>query len=582
MSTRQKESKVFTLQFLKPQQFKTAFLRMKTENSSMRGRFAAYVLLQLCAIIAFVLLLLNLFGILNPVSNRLEQELEHQLNSSAAVIEEDIDALASYATVFSNQLSTLLSSSLSDLELTFEGLSNNPGALTELQSDAYLTVYNNMRIAPCSGAFYFLNTTVNSNLNQSYYNGLYLKVANLSSENTIHSKACLFRGSSAVARENDINLHSTWQNETAAGAFTEIDAMMKDGVSSPYLLTKAYQLPDTWERARFVCVPIFDEQGNRVGVCGFEISDLLFKLSHKTVSADQTYMVCALLDETEDGYTGQISGSKSGYTPPVEDTFILESGKHLTTIRCGELIFYGKVREITIGDISHTLVVMVPKTQYDSCTQSGTMKIVLLLLIVTAVAVFSSMWLSKKYVSPILDGLEQIKTEDRSDIRSSIPEISDLFVFLAEQDRQHEESLDAVTREKQSVQQEKDDLQIKYEQAQQIYDEAQAEYVKAQSDLADAKKELDRLSYSRKTEIDPDDYQAFLDGVQTLTRAEREIFEWYLEGKTANEILELAGIKQGTLKFHNHNILGKLGVSSRKQMLRYAALMKQQEQGGLL
>ena len=78
------------------------------------------------------------------------------------------------------------------------------------------------------------------------------------------------------------------------------------------------------------------------------------------------------------------------------------------------------------------------------------------------------------------------------------------------------------------------------------------------------------FSYSRKTEIDPDDFQAFVDGVQTLTRAERAIFEWYLEGKTANEILELAGIKQGTLKFHNHNILGKLGVSSRKQMLRYA------------
>lgn len=69
----------------------------------------------------------------------------------------------------------------------------------------------------------------------------------------------------------------------------------------------------------------------------------------------------------------------------------------------------------------------------------------------------------------------------------------------------------------------------------------------------------------------------FLNGVQTLTKAERKIFDWYLEGKTATEILELADIKQGTLKFHNHNILGKLGVSSRKQMLRFAALMKQQE-----
>ena len=32
-------------------------------------------------------------------------------------------------------------------------------------------------------------------------------------------------------------------------------------------------------------------------------------------------------------------------------------------------------------------------------------------------------------------------------------------------------------------------------------------------------------------------------------------------------------IKESTLKFHNHNMLGKLGVSSRKEMLRYAALI---------
>ena len=59
------------------------------------------------------------------------------------------------------------------------------------------------------------------------------------------------------------------------------------------------------------------------------------------------------------------------------------------------------------------------------------------------------------------------------------------------------------------------------------------------------------------------------------------MFELYLLGKTAKEIIALTGIKESTLNFHNHNILKKLGVSSRKQMLRYAALMKQLEQGGV-
>ena len=187
------------------------------------------------------------------------------------------------------------------------------------------------------------------------------------------------------------------------------------------------------------------------------------------------------------------------------------------------------------------------------------------------------MYFSRRYLSPILKGLEQIKSDQRAEAQSEIPEINDLFVFLAEQDRKHEASLYALTQEKQTAQNEKNRLQLEYEQAKQNYEKAQDDFIKAQGELADAKTERDRLAYSRKNEIDPDDYQNFLNGMETLTKTERKIFDWYLSGKTAKEILELSGTKESTLKFHNHNILNKLGVSSRKQMLRYAALMKQEE-----
>ena len=38
----------------------------------------------------------------------------------------------------------------------------------------------------------------------------------------------------------------------------------------------------------------------------------------------------------------------------------------------------------------------------------------------------------------------------------------------------------------------------------------------------------------------------------------------------------MLNIRESTLKFHHRNILKKLGVSSRKQMLRYATLLKQE------
>ena len=76
MSPVSEKSTIF-FDFLKPQYLKSTFRRMKVETASMRRRFAIYVLLQICAIVAVVLLLLNLLGILNPVSGKLEQRLQY-------------------------------------------------------------------------------------------------------------------------------------------------------------------------------------------------------------------------------------------------------------------------------------------------------------------------------------------------------------------------------------------------------------------------------------------------------------------------------------------------------------------------
>lgn len=60
----------------------------------------------------------------------------------------------------------------------------------------------------------------------------------------------------------------------------------------------------------------------------------------------------------------------------------------------------------------------------------------------------------------------------------------------------------------------------------------------------------------------------------TLTPTEKTIYDYYLNGKAAKEILVLLDIKENTLKYHNKNIYSKLGVSSRKQMIELACFMK--------
>lgn len=67
-------------------------------------------------------------------------------------------------------------------------------------------------------------------------------------------------------------------------------------------------------------------------------------------------------------------------------------------------------------------------------------------------------------------------------------------------------------------------------------------------------------------------------GLKELTKTERTVFDLCLDGKSANEIADVLNIRESTLKFHNHNILEKLGASSRKHMLRYATLLRQETQ----
>lgn len=59
-----------------------------------------------------------------------------------------------------------------------------------------------------------------------------------------------------------------------------------------------------------------------------------------------------------------------------------------------------------------------------------------------------------------------------------------------------------------------------------------------------------------------------------LTHTERLIYDYYLEGKTTKEILRELNIKENTLKFHNKNIYSKLGVTSRKQLIKIAKEIK--------
>ncbi len=549
-------------------EIKSALETAQTQGVSMRRRLMIYLFTIMLFFALLIAMLLLLFGAIDPIGYEIERALGNQLENTVNTIERQSNDQAAYALAFSQQIAAAVKDELADAGITFDQLRNTPDALESMQNKLFEVVNNNMLLTPCSGAFCFLNTTVNDTLPDKSYSGLYLKFANLYAENTIHNDVCLFRGFSTVAREKNMNLHSTWQLETQEGVFPEIDGLMsgKSGnLSGAYFLTSVYKLPDTWESVRFLCIPILDSHGVTIGVCGFEISSLYFSLSHKTMGSGQAHIFCALLTEETDHYAGQIAGNQSGYFPLVENTFSLENRANLTTFHSGDTEFIGKIQELKIGTTAHTVAVMLPATEYQALMQTVRLKIAAFLFIASVAILISVLWGSKKYVTPILKDLEQIKTStDWTQGESHVSEIEDLFAFLAEQDREHEAALSALNQERLEAQSRQERLQSKLEQT--------------SSDLGSAQAEIARLAYSRKQEIDPDDFQYFLEGISQLTPTERKVFDLYLEGKNAKEIIAILGVTENTLKFHNKNIYNKLGVSSRKQLLRYATLMKQQEE----
>ena len=68
--------------------------------------------------------------------------------------------------------------------------------------------------------------------------------------------------------------------------------------------------------------------------------------------------------------------------------------------------------------------------------------------------------------------------------------------------------------------------------------------------------------------------ELFDQGLTKLTPKEQALYRCYTDGMSTPEILDALSIKENTLKYHNKNLYGKLGVSSRKQLLELYRLTK--------
>ncbi len=581
---------------------------------SMRGRFIIYLLSLVLLAGSAMLILLNVIGIVQPPSHDIDRFLEYELNTRTNDIKRQMNALAAHNIDLSQQLQNDIDRVMLEQGIynNYDALNNNPEALTAIQQATYQTLAAKMQQAPASGALYLINASVNTNLLEPTYNGLFLKFTNIYSENTLFNETCMFRGNPQVARNNNISLYSTWQLELNAHAYPQADKLLhakENNISQQYILTDVAHLKESWEQSRLFLMPINSNNGRIIGICGFEISSVYFQQRTKQANYKGYPLITAILDKKADNeYQGQLSNPASFVNATIK---MSSDGEH-EFFTAGQESFIGYTAPLKVGASEHKVAVMLPADSYYHLQQQAKMRLLIMLGIILLLSLLSAGYFSKRYVDPLVADLQQLQQNPDAPPQANLLELNQFFEFLQSHSEQQAEKLrqlqsennqvqkqyglaamrlqEAQEKQKQTanqyihleeqlaaLQNEIQQVRLQMEQTQQEKLQAQQEREQAQQQFNFAQAALEKAIEKKLESVDPDSYQMFIDNLTTLTPKEEDIFNLYVQGCSTKDIISQLGITENTLKYHNKNIYSKLGVKTRKELLQYIELMRNAE-----
>lgn len=581
---------------------------------SMRGRFIIYLLSLVLLAGSAMLILLNVIGIVQPPSHDIDRFLEYELNTRTNDIKRQMNALAAHNIDLSQQLQNDIDRVMLEQGIynNYDALNNNPEALTAIQQATYQTLAAKMQQAPASGALYLINASVNTNLLEPTYNGLFLKFTNIYSENTLFNETCMFRGNPQVARNNNISLYSTWQLELNVHAYPQADKLLhakENNISQQYILTDVAHLKESWEQSRLFLMPINSNNGRIIGICGFEISSVYFQQRTKQANYKGYPLITAILDKKADNeYQGQLSNPASFVNSTIKTS---SDGEH-ELFTAGQERFIGFTAPLTVGASEHRVAVMLPADSYYHLQGQAKIRLLIMLGIILLLSLLSAGYFSKRYVDPLVADLQQLQQTPDAPPQANVLELNQFFEFLQSHSEQQAEKLrqlqsennqiqkqyglaamrlqEAQEKQKQTanqyihleeqlaaMQNEIQQVRLQMEQTQQEKLQAQQEREQAQQQFNFAQAALEKAIEKKLESVDPDSYQMFIDNLATLTPKEEDIFNLYVQGCSTKDIISQLGITENTLKYHNKNIYSKLGVKTRKELLQYIELMRNAE-----
>ncbi|MGE4283389.1 MAG: response regulator transcription factor [Clostridia bacterium] len=448
------------------------------------------------------------------------------------------------AVEFSKALSKSMENKLDEHGKDVSALQNHPELLEELISNEYQRALFSLQRSKSSGVFIILNATVNPNLANAKNSraGLYIKNMEPNILSSSSPTIVVLRGFPSISRKNSLALHTQWSMEfdiSDAPYFhlpLEAAGNQKLGVplSRLYYWSPSLTFPNTSEEVMLCSVPLIDSNGNAFGVCGFEVSTMLFKLSQAPNNNIYNRIFCMLSPlsgHTINTHKAMLGGSYSAIKSSKNHTYfeIIQSRNSLNSYKNNNgNSFLGLHMPIQLypkdspfSNEQWVSAIMVPEQDIVDSAAKLNLSLSLLLTLLVFLGIVISFILSKNYIKPISEGFDIIKSIDLSAApKTKIPEINDLIDFLST----HNEELNKKASEE---------------------------------------------------NVSPVFFDEFIKNTRILSPAERSVFNLYVEGYTAKEIAGILCLSINTIKTHNKRIYMKLNVSSREELLVYVNMLKE-------
>ena len=560
---------------------KQALILWKTERrnrkTTLHNRLILFFLSITVTLVLTFSLLLMLFGITGTEEKTVSNYLQTELENVVQAIDEDFGGLSVDGLNLAESITASCVDLLDEQGIPLDDLAAHPEVLEELLGAQMPFLLGTVNHRACGGVFLLLDATVNPDAENAANAraGIFIKKTQPTSTQAVGVKLHYLRGPAQVARDNNIELLGQWRMEFDVEGEPFFDMVMDTARDNPGLaLSRLYYwsgratLAGNSEAGFLLCVPLRSRDGTVFGVCGIEVSDRMFKqLYSPNTSAYEYVFAVAAPREGDVLHVPQslIAGNYylTGYR--IESDLTISTDKdgfeHFST---GEEAYGGLSRSLKLypsdspyaGD-NWTAAIMLPDDLLETATQGNSHILILIVAVLLVLSIVGSVFISRHYLQPVTTALDAIRAREYGHpSRQATPylEISDLFDFLAQKDLEHEAEKRALDERHQSV----------------------------QSEFEKTKRTLSHLAEKKQDTVDPESYALFLSHLKSLTPKEKQVFRLYLEGKHAKEIVEIMGFTNNALKYHNKNIYSKLGVSSRKELLMYAALLDHEGKAGLL